>query len=50
MLAALVNTRASAAFITQSRLIEVPEAMIKHLFYDTITLYPIRAVEHSAFN
>jgi hypothetical protein len=46
MLAALVNTRASVAFITQRRVTEVSEAMIKHLCYDTITFYPVRAVEH----
>ena len=46
MLAALVNTRASAAFVTCRRVIQVSEAMTKHLFYDEITLDRVRTVEH----
>ena len=39
MLAALVHTRANAAFVTQRRVTGVSEAMIKqHLCYDVITL------------
>lgn len=45
MLAALVNTRANAAFVTCRRVIEVSEAMTKHLCYDMITLDPFRSVE-----
>lgn len=50
MLAALVNTRAGAPFVACSRVIEVSEAMTKHLFYDMITLDPVRTVEHRTPN
>jgi hypothetical protein len=45
MLATLVYTRANAAFVSCRRVIEVSEAMIKHLCYDMITLDPFRTVE-----
>jgi hypothetical protein len=45
MLAALVNTRANAAFFTCRRVIELSEAMTNHLCYDMINLDPFRTVE-----
>jgi len=46
MLAALVNTRANVAFVTCRRVIEVSEAVTKHLCYDMITVDPFRTAEH----